>query len=277
MKIEISYADSVYRKAQKWNYRTALIFGKFDKAIMYCENDIDEAFKKANKEIFQYKCGGGYWIWKPYLMLKTMNGMNMGDYLFYCDAGAVFIRSVDKLIHTMESNNDEIMLYEVYGRLEKEWTKRDIFKYLDYDTEECANSNQILGGFILAKKTVKTMEFFEELLESVQFKELITDSPNVLGEDNYDGFQGNRHDQSFLSVLAKKHGLTTYRDPSQWGAYQKILYRKKKMNTMRDYQVYKRSMYPTIIWLHRYKQITIKNILCSGRDFAKNYWKMVRQ
>lgn len=277
MKIEISYADSVYKKAQKWNYKSALWLGKFDQAIMYGENDINEEFRKANKEIFQSRRGGGYWIWKPYLILKAMKGMQIGDYLFYCDAGAVFIRSVDKLIQTMERNNDSIMLYEVYGRLEKEWTKRDIFKYLDNDTEACANSNQIMGSFILAKKTDETMKFFEELLEKVQYKELITDSPNILGGDNYDGFQDNRHDQSFLSVLAKKHGLTTYRDPSQWGAYQKIQYRNKRMNTESDYRVYERSKYPTVIWLHRYKMVTVKNILCSIRDFVKNYWKMMRQ
>lgn len=277
MKVEISYADSVYRKAQKWNYKSAITLGKFDKAIMYCREDIDEDFRASNKEVLSYKRGGGYWIWKPYFIVKTLKELSRGDYLFYCDAGAVFLRSVDKLIRVMEENQDEMMLYEVYGRFEKEWTKRDIFKYLEYDTQACANSNQIMSGFILVKKTEKTMAFFEELLEKVQYKELVTDSPNIMGEDNYEEFQENRHDQSFLSVLSKKYGLTAYRDPSQWGAYQKIQYRNRTMKIESDYQVYERSSYPTMIWLHRYKVITVKNILCSIRDFVKNYWKVIKE
>jgi hypothetical protein len=40
---------------------------------------------------------------------------------------------------------------------------------------------------------------------------------NVCGLPNYPGFEDHRHDQSVLSLLARKHGIATRPDVSQWG------------------------------------------------------------
>ena len=84
----------------------------------------------------------------------------------------------------------------------------------------------------------------------------------------------NRHDQSALSVLAKKHGIIPYRDPSQWGGYQKIPYRHKCMGYNRDYTTYERSKYPTMFIQHRYKKITLKNILSHMKSVFLMYLKL---
>ena len=38
----------------------------------------------------KHKKGHGYYIWKPYLIQKTMNKMNDGDILLYSDAGCEY-------------------------------------------------------------------------------------------------------------------------------------------------------------------------------------------
>ena len=61
------------------------------------------------------------------------------------------------------------------------------------------------------------MAFVSQWLTYAQDSRAITDDDNVLGSSNYPDFRGHRHDQSILSLLAKKWGLTVYPDPSQWG------------------------------------------------------------
>lgn len=62
------------------------------------------------------------------------------------------------------------------------------------------------------------MSFVSEWLTYAQDSRIITDDKNIFGLDNYPGFRGHRHDQTILSLLAKKWGLTIYADPSQWGS-----------------------------------------------------------
>lgn len=62
------------------------------------------------------------------------------------------------------------------------------------------------------------MTFVGEWLTYSQDSRAITDDKNVLGSANYKGFHDHRHDQSILSLLAKKWKLKVYTDPSQWGS-----------------------------------------------------------
>lgn len=45
------------------------------------------------------------------------------------------------------------------------------------------------------------------MLEKVQDSRIVSDSENVMGLPNYEGFIDNRHDQTVLSLLAKNGGL----------------------------------------------------------------------
>lgn len=56
-----------------------------------------------------------------------------------------------------------------------------------------------------------------EWLAYAQDSRLITDSENTFGFENYPNFRHHRHDQTILSLLAKKWKLKLFPDPSQWG------------------------------------------------------------
>src|SRR5437762_81793 len=109
MKILINYADRKFYESQKKNSMTGLNVGGFDKVIQYSRKDIDPEFCNKNKHIINYPKGAGYWIWKPYIILKTLENTKEGDYIFYCDAGSHFVNSIDHLIKQMEQ---DIMPFE---------------------------------------------------------------------------------------------------------------------------------------------------------------------
>lgn len=241
MVIAISFADEKFRNAQKLNTRTAYKYGA-DKVIEYSPKDIDEEFYKKNEHIFALKRGFGYWIWKPYVINKTLKNANYGDYVVYVDAGAAYVNKISYLIDIMKRDNLDVMCFCI-DQMEREWDKRDILIYMDADNDQILDSNQICGGYIIAKKTTHSCALLNKYLELAQDERLITDMPNTMGVDNYPEFKEHRHDQSIWSLLCKKEGILPYRDPSQFGI------------NPREYpipnEVLKRSDYPQIVDSHR--------------------------
>lgn len=214
MIIVINYADQKFRKSQKYNTYTALKKGKADKVIEYSPHDIDENFLEKYSDILKEKRGAGYWLWKPYILHKTINKMNEGDYLFYCDSGAHFINKIEYLINELESSKQDVMIFDL-PLVELQWTNPQLFINMDLDSESIKESNQRLATYILFKVSVKSKIFIEEYLSLCCEKENLLDAKEKI--TNSERFIAHRHDQSILSLLSKKYGYCGFRDPSQYG------------------------------------------------------------
>ena len=206
-KVLINYADpSAYHIQQKLNTLSGYTVGGFDTVINYGRKDIDSDFYEKNRSIFAHKRGAGYWIWKPYIIVKTLKTLDEGDYLFYCDVDFYFVESIDILIERLDKTNQNVM---IFGNkfIEKYWTKRDLFIAMDCDNEKYTDTHQIQGGIHLWKKSDKSIKIAEEWLELVQNEHLLTNETSILGKPEYDGFREHRHDQSIFSLICKKHNL----------------------------------------------------------------------
>ena len=202
--VAISYADYKYFKCLKINKFTAKNVGKVDLYYDYKPEDIDIDFKKKNKDILSRKRGNGYWLWKPYFILKTLKEkLNKGDYLIYTDSGILYLDKVEKIIKFMIYKKEDIWtIRTIY--IEKKYTKRDAFILLDADFPIYTDTFQYMAGIQIYKKSNFSENFLERLLYYSTDKRIITDDPNTLGLPNYNGFIDNRHDQTVLSILTKK-------------------------------------------------------------------------
>ena len=81
---------SNYHEAVKRICSQAEKFNTFDKIIGLTEIDLqaDEEFWSAHKDFVNSNPRGyGYWLWKPYIIKKTLNSMEDGDILLYADSG----------------------------------------------------------------------------------------------------------------------------------------------------------------------------------------------
>lgn len=56
-------------------------------------DDIEKTFIDVHKDIFKYKMENGLWLWKPYLIKKTLEKVDDGNIVFYCDSGASLFKS----------------------------------------------------------------------------------------------------------------------------------------------------------------------------------------
>jgi hypothetical protein len=253
MIVAINYANKKYRGAQKFNSLTAVSKGKVDKVISYSPKDIDRDFARKNAYILKKKRGNGYWLWKPYIVLKTLEQMQDDDYLVYLDSGAFYINKVRYLIKKMDSDKQDIMAFELPFK-ERLYTKRDAFVCMECDDVKYSESNQRMATMIIFRKTQKSVNFVREWLKYAQTENIITDGANHLGKGNYKGFRDHRHDQSIFSLLSKKYNIPAYREPSQYGRYQDLMWGKLLENT--EYMnTYAESNYPQIIAEHKYPEV----------------------
>lgn len=260
MIIAINYADENFVKAQRFNTKSAYKKGKVDKVIEYSPDDIDNDFYTKNKKILREKRGGGYWLWKPYFIMKTLENSNDGDYIFYCDSGAYYIDKVKYLIDDLEKSNQSIMAFEL-PLIEKQWTKAELLKKMHCDYDEFKESNQAIGGYILIKVNDESKEFFRQYLKLCCNFDLINDE--YIESDQLDSFIDHRHDQSIFSLLCKKYNLELFRDPSQYGVRPW-----EYMGSGREFNVktYNNSNYPQIIVSQR--TANLKSFII--KEFIKN-------
>jgi hypothetical protein len=225
-KILINYANNAFKESQKLNSKTGMKIGNFDRVIEYSPKDIDKKFYEKNKHILTQLRGGGYWLWKPYIILKTLmrKDIKHGDYIFYADSGSYSIDKVDCLIDLSKKYKQDVIPFSNKDAdTEKVRTKRDAFILMGLDSKKYTDTPQRGTGFILLKKSKTAIEFSKEFLKYAQDKRIITDIPSKLKED-YSGFMESRHDQSIFSLLTKKYNFKPFRQPWQVGNKEKHLW-----------------------------------------------------
>src|SRR5579871_1207086 len=71
--ILVSYGDGpqVFMKNQNGLAQSAVNKG-FDIIMSYRKGHVDPEYYTKNKAIFDQPNGAGYWVWKPYVILKTL-------------------------------------------------------------------------------------------------------------------------------------------------------------------------------------------------------------
>lgn len=263
-KVLVTFANgSKYERKRRINSITAKHIGRFDRVIEYTLNDIEETFKVRNKEILQLKKGVGLWLWKPYFIHKALSTLDDNDILFYCDSASVFIRPIENMVQFMFKENLCIMPF-ILPFEERHWTSEGAMLFFDM-SENQRNSNQVCASFLLMKKTSTSVRFIEDWLLNCQKYELITGKFQGVEEPN---LIEHRYDQSILSMVIKKRGLTMYRDPSQYGSLPALYGKYHQINL--DYSP--RGDYRSSIIL-----IRSGSFIRACLDYALNYIKWIIQ
>lgn len=180
--------------------------GWFDEVIIYTEKDLDAQFWKEHGEFIKAnKRGYGYWIWKPYIVNRTLEQLNENDILLYLDIGFVINYSGEKRFRDyLETTKQYDIVCFNNGQVEKLWDKGDILDYFKVrDDENILNTEQIMTGIFFIRKNEYTSEIISKW-QDIMFNHynLIDDSPSI--SDNIEGFRENRHDQSVFSLLLKQ-------------------------------------------------------------------------
>jgi hypothetical protein len=218
MKIHINYAHGRYIGSQQHCCKTALGSGGFDRSIPHGMSDIDPAFIQSNQYTFSQPRGAGFWLWKPYLILKTMTAMATEDWLMYTDSGMYFVKNPWDYILANETQIGERGLV-AFGKcgLNRQYTKRDTFVLMGLDEPKYTDSEQITAAVFVCRNTSFAVHFVQEWLRYATDPRILTDLPNTQRKQNYPEFRDHRHDQSIMSLMCIKHNVPVLSDITQFG------------------------------------------------------------
>lgn len=170
-----------------------------------------EFWSKHGNFILNNKRGCGYWLWKPYIILKLMEQMNDSDILLYLDSGCeVDYRSKDQFLSLFEKVQKDYIIGTnglKHGWWEKEWNKKDLLLHMDMLNDDILNSAQRQAGTNMYLKCDKTLNLVKEWYQIAcsDNYHYIDDSPSR--EPNLPSYKEHRHDQSIFSLLTKKYNL----------------------------------------------------------------------
>jgi hypothetical protein len=204
----ITFGDSKYANTKRRLYSEAVNCGWFDTIASYGTEDLDEDFKERFKNILEQHRGGGYWIWKPYIINKHLEKMEDGDILIYLDAGCHInpngVKRFNEYIEMLKNSEEGAISFQMSQHIEKKWTVKEIFEYLNIhnDSSDIIESGQIIATVRMFKKNSNSTNLVSSWLNTLYYNPLLfTDHYNKNGQS--DIFIDNRHDQSVLSVLSK--------------------------------------------------------------------------
>src|SRR3990167_9151788 len=146
----------------------------------YTDNDLknDENFWGKHREFIEGNSRGyGYWIWKPYLILKKLTKMNNNEKLLYLDAGC-----------------------------EIDYTRSDILLKIFNTNKMKLYDDQMQPGCLYITKNELTMSMINEWYKlcCANNYHLLDDSPSKILNTN---LIEHRHDQSIFSLLAIKYNV----------------------------------------------------------------------
>ncbi len=171
----------------------------------YTPDDIDPFFLKCNKEILDNIKGCGYWIWKPYFILKKMSEIEDGEIVLYTDCGDDIKENIKDFVnHVVNQNNGFFLVKNMF--FNHQYTKKDCFVSMNCDLDVYWNSYQLEAGVCAFKKCDSTMFFLNQWLAYCENYNIVNDNlilPNV------NTFIEHRHDQSILTNLSIKYNISS--------------------------------------------------------------------
>jgi hypothetical protein len=227
-----AFADSErWRNLERFK-RQAENMRVYDQICIYNENDLDVEFRKHFSDKLVPSRLFGYAVWKPQIILQTLEKMNEGDILQYTDAGCHLNKGgVERLNEYFEMTNiSEIGMLGFENKIpdnlklnslpldlpEKYWTKGDLFDYFNVrHKKEIYESNQIGTGIFFVKKTTQNISIIREFLQ-VYYDDFSLVDDTSSKSPNFEGFIENRHDQSVFSLIAKKYHIPTVSASECW-------------------------------------------------------------
>lgn len=199
----LTFSDEKYIKTRQRYVAEMKATNVFSEIFSFGPQDLDYDFIKAHgKFIKNNPRGYGYWIWKPYVILKVLQWMSDGDILVYGDAGNEMKGSRDeclKIFNLVTDNRRQERIMAARTHRITPYVKMDLYFRFRFYGIIYAFSKMIEPGRIVIEKSNSTIKFVKEWSALCEDYRNIDDSPSIL--PNFPGFVEHRHDQSAFSLL----------------------------------------------------------------------------
>jgi hypothetical protein len=201
----LTYGNQIYAVQRDAFHAEAVASGWFDTVTTLNESVVLKEMPLYIQEFIKgHKRGGGYFIWKPWIIKKRLSQIPYDDILVYADSGCTLNLECGMSKPLRELKTLDILAYQT-GMAEEHWTKQDTLERLNATDPKYRLSGQIMATYAFFRKTPRIEAFVAKWTMLALETHLIDDSPSV--KPNVRTFQENRYDQSLFSLLVKTSGL----------------------------------------------------------------------
>ena len=169
-KIYLTYGENCCSLALTRACDAALSVGKMDECRAHNSSVIDNQFKLHQKQTLASYRGAGLWLWKPYIINRTLHEMADGEYLVYADAGAFMkspIHPVLLLLEKLDVKYSGVLVFGV-GLPQRSFCKRDSFIRQHCDTPACHDAGQINGAFSIWRRGPHALRVVQAWLQDCE-------------------------------------------------------------------------------------------------------------
>lgn len=208
----ITYADGkpVYKQNAFFQVQTALNRG-VDAFIIYGRKDLDADFVRRNQKILNHKPGAGCWLWKPYVILKTLKQIPEGDVLIYADSAITVRRPVFQVVNMLKKH--DVVVFKDGGIPLKGMVKRDCIEGLRAP-KSLLEKPSLWAGLVVMRNTQGVQDFIAKWLAYAQDPDIIMDTPSKRPE--YPDFRFHHFDQGIFTLLVWMHRMSEKARPPKF-------------------------------------------------------------
>lgn len=201
-KIFVTYGDAGYEASKKKIINEARSTKEFDILYSYGREDLSKTLLAS--DIINIKRGGGLWSWKPDIIFTTMENLQIGDIIVYCDAGCSLYFSREWKKYWKKLKKHDIIAQRIFQRTQK-WTRKEIVDYFKDNGTSWLSQFQFQATIII-KVTTFTKQFVKEWRNlMIEYPEFAMDVSIDKISEQLPGFIENRHDQAIYSALIYKY------------------------------------------------------------------------
>ena len=167
--------------------------------------------------------GFGWFIWKPFVIMRALEQASPGDIVLLVDADTYPIADLSPLYNRCQEDGG-IMLFKAQGCAQQNWCKKDTFIVMAQDTAEYRFRQHAVARFMLFEKGPwRTQQFLYEWLTYCLNPLANTfDQSQILDPERwvneYPELKEPRCEQAILTNLAHKYGMKLYREACQAGS-----------------------------------------------------------
>ena len=200
----VTYGDDAFAAAKVRIAAEATATGRFRTVSVLSPENVSADVRES--PLFSARRGGGYWIWKPDVILSKLLSLPENEILFYFDAGCRLFPSREWNDWANALAESDVLAFRMWHRTYR-WTKREC---LDFFAASCPpgweRGFQYFATFAAFRKTEFSVRFVREWRDATVFHpELVSDVDAKNRSAQQKGFLEHRHDQSIFSALVEKH------------------------------------------------------------------------
>jgi hypothetical protein len=154
-------------------------------------------FYNKNKAILDSSKGGGWWSWKPFIILDALKEY---ERVLYMDANTIFAKqNIDKVAGLV--NSIDVLGCIKTGFLNKDYTTEQCYQVMNCLTPEYKLECQVWAGVVIA--TRKAIPILNEWLKYVCIHDAVCPDKDDVNNHRH------RNDQSILTNLIIKYKIPT--------------------------------------------------------------------